>query len=361
MSLGHSDLLKLLGWSEFFEQQEIETRSSDWVPARVIGEERGLFRLQSAHGIYWGEITGSLRHEAEGRLRLPATGDWVACTPLQGSDRAVIHEVYERRSCLVRKVAGKTSEPQILAANADTVFITTSVGEDLNPRRIERYLAMAWEGGATPVVLLTKSDLVDDITSALAAISNIAGIAEVLAVSTRTGAGLEALARYFEGNHTCVFLGSSGVGKSTLVNHLIGKEVLKTQAVREGDQKGRHTTTARHLFQLPGGGMIIDTPGMRELGLLDHETGVGTLFADIEELANQCKFSNCEHATEPGCAVKAAIASGALDSDRMEAYRKLERELIFERNKTDKAFASETRKKWKQASKSMKTFKKLIR
>lgn len=357
MSFKNRELLLPLGWNEFFENQTVELGNRDWVPARVISEERGLFRLQSALESSWGEIAGHLRHEAHDRRLLPATGDWVACTPMPGSDRAIIHEVFRRRTCLVRKVAGRESEPQILAANVDTVFVTASVG-DPNLRRIERYLVLAWDGGAIPVILLTKCDLVAEVDEALAEIGEIAATAEVLPVSARSGSGLDKLAQYFAGHRTCVFLGPSGVGKSTLVNHLMGKEVLKTQAVREEDQKGRHTTTARHLFQLPQGGMVIDTPGMRELGLLDHEAGVGALFADIEALAQLCRFSNCAHETEPGCAVKAALDSGELDPERREAFDKLQRELAFERGKSDKALASETKKKWKQIAKSMKHFKK---
>lgn len=352
------ELLLPLGWNDFFEQQKLELKTSDWVPARVIGEERGFYRLQSLLGTHWGELAGIYRHSAEDRLALPSTGDWVACTPQSGGDRAIVHATYQRKSCLTRKISGTQHEEQILAANVDTAFITTAIGEDLNPRRLERYLALVWEGGATPVVLLTKADLVDDPAEALAILQGLAVGVEVLAISTIAEKGLDALRPYFEGNRTSVLLGSSGVGKSTLVNRLLGEAKLKTQEVREADGKGRHTTTSRYLFQLPQGGLLIDTPGMRELGLTDHEEGVATLFDDIEAIAQTCRFTDCHHKTEPGCAVKAALASGELAADRMEAYEKLLREIDFEKRKTDKGFASESRKNWKSIAKSLKSMKK---
>lgn len=361
MSLNQFEKLHPLGWSDFFENQLSHLNLPDGVPARVIGEEREKFRLQVGENIFWGEITGRFRHQVETRLDLPSTGDWVWCEPLSGSDRAVIHHLFERRSCLVRKAAGTGNEEQILASNVDVVFITSSVNQDLNPRRLERYLTLAWEGGATPVIILTKADLVESDEARAQILSKVREVAigvDIHLVSTVTGDGLDALGAYFTGHRTGVLLGSSGVGKSTLANVLLNEEKLKTQAVRDGDDRGRHTTTSRYLFQLPDGGMLIDTPGMRELGLNDHEEGLKTLFDDVEALAQACRFSDCGHASEPGCAVKGALQSGELDAERWQSFLKLQREMFFERTKTDKALASEQKKKWKSIHKSLKALKK---
>jgi ribosome biogenesis GTPase / thiamine phosphate phosphatase len=357
MSLKKWDALKPLGWSDFFENQTLDLKAADWLPARVVGEEKGFLRLQTTGTPFWGELSGHYRHTAIDRLALPATGDWVACTLLSGG-RAQVHAIYQRRSCLVRKVAGRSHDDQVLAANVDTVFITASITDDIKPRWLERYLAVVWESGAVPVVLLTKVDLLPNAAEVVAAVQAIAIGVEVIPISSLVGTGMDSIAKFLSGHQTVVLLGASGVGKSTLVNHVLGREALKTQAVREEDGKGRHTTTARYLFQIPGGGLLIDTPGMRELGLTDHEEGVQTLFDDILELAQQCRFGNCQHKTEPGCAVKQAIESGALAPDRMQSYENLQREIGFEARKTDKGVAAQSKKHWKQISKAIKKLKK---
>jgi len=351
--MGAMPTLESLGWDDLYQQQFGDLKQDFLTPARVVGEEKKLFRLQNEEGIFWGEISGHFRHVAQDRIALPATGDWVACVPQEGTDRSVIHHLLPRRTCLVRKSVGAGEGDQILAANVDTALITTSANLDLNPRRLERYLALVWASGAMPVILVTKMDLAENAAALELSLSDIAAGVEILMVSALTGVGMEELRDLLEPGKTFVLLGSSGVGKSTLANALLGAEQLKTQEVREGDDRGRHTTTARYLFPLPTGALLIDTPGMRELGLTDHGEGVSQVFEDIEQLAATCRFSDCQHKSEPGCVVKANV-----DPERLRSYEKLQKEMDFERRKVDKAFASDSKKKWKQISKSVRDMNK---
>jgi ribosome biogenesis GTPase len=326
-----------LGWTDRHEAAFREIAAEGWVPARVVGEERGFYRLlltPDAEPVL-AEISGKLRHAAATRRDYPAVGDWVACR-LQG-ERGVIHRILPRATCLTRKEAGESSREQILATNVDTVFIVTSANQDLNPRRLERYLTIVREGGAQPAILLNKIDLVPDWKGHLAELTRISGGAPVLAISAKGAIGLEQLEPYLAPGLTCVLLGSSGVGKSTLTNRLLGREKLKTSEVRAHDDRGVHTTTSRYLLPLPKGGMIIDTPGLRELQLTqDQEEGLQASFAEIEELALRCKFSNCGHRTEPGCAIRAALESGALPEARWEAYLKLQGQIRGEARRKGK-------------------------
>jgi ribosome biogenesis GTPase / thiamine phosphate phosphatase len=351
--------LRFLGWSEFFEDQlsaleaELPTKAR---PARVISEHREHYRLQfSADQVAWGEITGKTRHEAQSRYDYPAVGDWVLATFEGGDEHAVILRVLKRRTCLARKAAGEKDDAQIFASNVDTVFVMTSLNQELNLRRIERYLVMIGESGAEPVLALTKSDLVDHPEALVLKIMPSAASALVVTVSARTGEGFEKIQKYFQLGKTSVLVGSSGVGKSTLINRMLGHEVLRVQEVRQEDAKGRHTTTARELVHLPTGGMIIDTPGIRELQLLDDE-GLHEAFPDITELALRCKFTNCQHASEPGCRIKAALESGELAPLRWENFNKLQRELLAARRKRDKAFAAEEKNKMRKSQQDFKRF-----
>jgi ribosome biogenesis GTPase len=356
MSLFQFPRLRPWGWDDFFESQ---FNDPTLIPARVIGEEKNAFRLQTESGTCWGKVSGHFHFTAGVRRDLPATGDWVACAPAAGTAWMVIHRRLERKSCLTRKMAGRESDDQILAANINTVFIVTSANGDLNPRRLERYLTLVWNSGAAPVILLTKVDLAPDVDEALAAIRETAIGVEVFAVSSLTGYGVEALTGYLGQGQTVVLIGSSGVGKSTLVNRLVGSSVVRTQEIREADDKGRHTTTSRYLFRLPSGGSLIDTPGMRELQLSDtHDEGLGQLFEDIEALAGVCRFSNCRHQTEPGCAIRSAIADGELDSGRWESYLKLQKEVRYHLQKHDKAAISESRQEWKKVNRALRAKKK---
>ncbi len=310
--------LEQLGWDGGWDAAFSEHRAAGLVPARVAVQHRGAYDLATGDGDVRAPATAKLAREGE----LPAVGDWVALD----LDAQMIEAVLPRRTSISRKEIWNAVREQVLAANVDVAFLAQGLPLDFNPRRLERYLAMAWESGAQPVVLLTKADLAPDLQHFLDETEAVTlGSVPVHAISTRTGSGLEELRGYFEGNRTAVVLGSSGVGKSTLVNALAGEEILATQAVRDDDQAGRHTTTRRELVVLPAGGVILDTPGIRELHLWDAD--LEQTFGDVEEIAASCRFNDCAHGSEPGCAVQEALADGSLSPERWDSYVKLQREL----------------------------------
>jgi ribosome biogenesis GTPase len=311
-------LLHRLGWDDGFDAAFADHRAAGLVPARVAIQHRGAYDLIAEQG--------ELRASAATRLfkadELPAVGDWVGVDPETG----LVEAVLPRRTSISRKEVWQAVREQVLAANVDVAFLVQALPLDFNVRRLERYLAMAWESGAQPVVLLTKSDLVDDVGPFLADVDAVTlGSCPAHAVSARTGEALDQLPPYLEPNRTAVLLGSSGVGKSTIVNALVGEELLATQDVREDDQRGRHTTTHRELILLPAGGVILDTPGIRELQLWDAD--LEQTFGDVEEIARRCRFSDCNHDREPGCAIRQALADGTLPEERWESYVKLQREV----------------------------------
>jgi ribosome biogenesis GTPase len=319
--------LTLLGWDERFAQAFPPPGVEDAEPARVVLEHQHIYRVATAIDDMAAVVAGRLRHAAQRRSDYPAVGDWVAITRPGDGTRAIIHAVLPRRSRFSRKVAGSETEAQIVAANIDVVFIVAGLDRDFNPRRIERYLVTTWEGGATPVVVLNKADLVSDVEPRLEAIHAIAPGVPVHAVSCKSGHALSALEAYLEPGRTVALLGSSGVGKSTIINRLSGFDRQRTREVRDHDSRGRHTTTNRELVVLPGGGLLIDTPGMRELQLWDVGEALHDTFDDIRRIAAGCHFRDCRHDTEPRCAVKDAVEAGQLPRERLQNFSRLQREI----------------------------------
>jgi ribosome biogenesis GTPase len=315
------------------------------VPGRVVRQERGLLTVQTSERRLLARPSGRLLHHASGAEALPTVGDWVALMPPSGPGEALLHEVLPRRGVLMRREAGSEHAGQLIATNLDVVFLVTGLDGNFNPRRIERALTLAWSSGASPVVVLSKADLQPEVAARVREIEALAPEVPVLALSAHTGEGLEALRAHLPAATTGALLGSSGVGKSTLVNHLLGEDLLATQAVRPEDDKGRHTTTHRELFILPHGGLLIDGPGMRELGLWGgEEEGLGQAFADVMELAAHCRFQDCAHRGEPGCAVRSAMDEGTLDGERWESFERLQHERAYHARQSDAAARSEHRR-----------------
>jgi ribosome biogenesis GTPase len=338
--------LDALGWNDRLGEQFEPYLADCLIPGRVAVQHRGAYDVLVEGGELRCDVTGRLVHEAASPAELPVVGDWVAIAPRPGEGAGTIQAVLPRRTKFSRKTAWQATEEQVLAANVDVVFLVTSLNEDLNLRRLERYLTLGWESGAQPVIVLTKSDLHPAPESAVAEVGVIAHGVPVHAVSNRTGIGLDDIRSHLGAGITAALLGSSGVGKSTLVNTLAGAELLATQETRE-DGKGRHTTIRRELVQLPDGSLVIDTPGMRELQLWAADDGLEEAFEDVTELFVLCRFSDCAHDSEPDCAVRAALDEGRLAPERWASYVRLQAELAHLERKLDKRAASEARKQWK--------------
>ncbi len=339
--------ITLWGWNSYFEAFWHGADRKNSVPTRVIAQQRKFWRVAGDFGECWAEACGKLRLAAQEGADWPAVGDWVVAE-LHGSDAAaVIQEVLPRRSKFVRKSPGKKMQEQVIAANVDTALLVSALGGDFNPRRVERYLVQCWESGARPVMVLNKADACEDAREKAAEMERVALGASVCVVSAKTGDGFGELEKFLRPGHTLVLLGSSGVGKSTIANRLMGHTVQEVQPVRESDSKGRHTTTARELFVLSGGALLMDTPGLREMQLWDADQGVAQTFADIDLVAGRCRFGDCGHGEEPGCAVKAALDAGTLDVARLENWRKLLREQEFLRRKVDPEARQEHKEQWK--------------
>ncbi len=355
------DELETLGWDarwqERWQAEHPDAQAAGWIPARVITASREIYRLASplgdtsALGELSGDLAGRLRYLAEeDGEELPAVGDWVVAQPLPVEARAILHAVLPRRSCLARRAAGRRTAKQVVAANVDTVWVVTSLNRDFNPRRLERYLELVWEAGCRPVVVLSKADLCDatagQLAAQLAQVEALAPGVPVHALSALEGEGLEPLAAYLQRGQTVALLGSSGVGKSTLSNRLLGADVQIVREIRSSDDRGRHATSHRELLPLPSGGLLVDTPGMRELGLW-REGGEGPAgFGEIDGLAEDCRFGDCQHQGEPGCAVGAAIDAGQLDAERLESYHKLVREDAFLAERAEAGAAVAEKRKW---------------
>lgn len=345
--------LEEAGWRPALVEAFTAHAANGLQPARVALELNHIYRLWTEEGELLAEAAGRMRHEAEGRHELPAVGDWVAFRPDPkageapgAGSRVRIEAILPRTSVFTRKVAGSETKQQVVAANIDTVFLVTALDRDFNPRRVERYLLLAAQSGATPVIVLNKSDIAGPhVDAAVEAIAEVARAAPIHAVSAKTAHGLDSLEPYLVPGETVALLGSSGVGKSSIINALAGEEVLRTRTVRESDSRGRHTSTHRQMVRLPAGALLIDTPGMRELQLWDVGETLNQTFDDIDALAPGCRFRDCRHKTEPGCAVKAAVADGTLPSSRYESFLKLQAEQdAFEARHDERAMMEEKRR-----------------
>ncbi len=321
------------------------------VRARVIIQEKGLYTINYEGTDRIAEVSGKFRYEAGSVADFPTVGDYVVASWPEDGSHSIISNVFPRKSAFVRKSAGTINEEQVVAANIDTVFICMSLNQDFNLRRMERYIAVAWDSGATPIVVLTKSDLCDNVVEKVAEAERVAVGVDIITTSSKEE-DIDSLSQYLVNGKTYAFIGSSGVGKSTLINTLIGENTLRTAGIREDDDKGRHTTTHRELIALKNGAFVIDTPGMRELGLMNSEEGVETAFSDVEELISLCRFSNCTHTNEPDCAVLKAISEGGLPIDRWSSYRKLMTENLYNTNEAE--YMKAKKAKFKEIAKTNK-------
>jgi ribosome biogenesis GTPase / thiamine phosphate phosphatase len=340
--------LSALGWDDFFSTSFAPFAAAGLVPARVACEHKHAYNLYSTSGELTAGCTGRLLHDATTRADLPAVGDWVAVAPRRGEMRADIHAVLPRRTKFSRRAAGSRPDEQIVAANVDTVFLVSALDANYNLRRIERFLAVAWESGAQPVVVLNKADLHRSPQQARAEVLSLSGGAPVLLANALAHEGLDTIAAYAKPGRTLAFLGSSGVGKSTLINVLLGESRQETGAARADDSRGRHTTTRRELLLAAFGALIMDTPGMRELQFHADDVDVDETFDDVVGLAAQCRFSDCRHNGEPGCAIEAALADGTLDEARWASYQKLAREQAYLERKANPLAARARKAVWKK-------------
>lgn len=342
--------LEDLGWDDGWASELERLEDEKLIPARVAAQHRGEFVLWTGVDELRAELPGRLRYAAGVGMALPAVGDWVAVRGRALEGRATIRAVLPRRTSISRKEALTGSLEQVLAANVDTAFLLNGLDADFSTRRLERYLVLAWESGAEPVVILTKTDLDDDVAERILEVEAVAIGVPVLPVSNVTGEGVDAVRVHLRPRTTSVVLGSSGVGKSTLVNRIAGQEVVRTSALA-ADGTGRHTTTHRQLIRLPGGALVVDTPGLRELQLWDGDSAAA--FADIDALAAECRFSDCAHVHEPDCAVLGAVDDGTLELDRLRSWRKLQRELRMIAERKDRRVQAERKRRWKQHARSI--------
>jgi ribosome biogenesis GTPase len=360
-------LLIEYGWDSFFEDAFQSLDLPNKLPARIIGQERNRYKIVHPHGEVFATLSGhTLYHNMPGDIR-PTVGDWVAVRSVSSGSDTIIDAILTRKSKLSRQIAGGRdrfaggmTQEQVVAANVDTAFIVCNLNieQNISLRKIERYLALVWSTGATPVVILNKVDLYSDVSSHIRDIEEIALGTPVIPLSATEKIGLGNLDEYLVKGKTAVFLGPSGVGKSSIINAILGEEIIKTAEVRESDLRGRHTTTRRELFLLPCGGMVIDTPGMREIQLWGDEEDLSTAFSDIEQLALECRFKDCSHNTEPGCAVKKAIDEGTLDNHRLDNYRKMQRETKYMTARQNDKVRLEEKLKWKKISQWQKNYNK---
>ena len=352
-----SDSLRDLGWNYFFAKQLQDYPESDVIPARVLVQQKTKFIVATEAGEFHAKVTGRLRFQSGRQAEFPVVGDWVVFRPTSGEQTGSIVAVLQRRTSFSRRAAGREEIEQVVAANIDVVFLVTGLDENYSLRRIERYLAVALHSGAQPIIVLNKVDLCHDIDSTVREVRRVSGGTPIFLTNARSGAGVDALRGHLAPGVTAAFLGSSGVGKSTLINSLLGHEKFKTAEVREDDSRGRHTTTHRELVTLPSGGNLVDTPGMREIQLWGTEEEVEEAFDDIAELAKQCKFRDCRHDREPGCAVLNAVEDGTLDPGRLESHRKLQREAEHQKRRSNVRAQLEQKQKDKRLTKMIRLYK----
>ncbi|HEY9613551.1 ribosome small subunit-dependent GTPase A [Allocoleopsis sp.] len=350
--------LKGLGWNSFFAKNFDSHWQEGYTVGRVVLEHKNTYILYTENGELSADVTGKMQYRASGRQDFPAVGDWVVISIRLTEKRATIHAILPRKSTFSRKTVGAKTEEQIIATNIDTVFLVSGLDRDFNPRRIERYLLLVWESGANPVIILNKADLCDDIEGCREEVETIALGVPIIVLSAVNNQGLDALTPYLSKGQTVALLGSSGVGKSTITNQLVGKTVQAVQEVRQGDDKGRHTTTHRELILLPSSGLLIDTPGMREIQIWAGDESLQETFADIKNIALQCRFHDCKHEQEPGCAVRHALENGTLDYQRFLNHQKLQKELNYLTRKQDQKLYLAEKKRWKKITKSLRTMKK---
>lgn len=343
------------GFSEDIKSQAAAIGAEDLIIGRISAEHRESYKLFTQKGEISATVSGKFRNDCQTREDFPAVGDWVLFEFYDGDTKALIHNVLPRKSKFSRKVAGKETQEQVIAGNVDFAFIVCALNYDFNLRRIERCLSMVWQSGAMPVIILTKMDLCDDAQAKKAAVEDIAFGVDVHVINNISAEGIKILHKYFEGNKTAVLLGSSGAGKSSLINNLAEENIMKVGGLRSNMDKGRHTTTHKQMIILPDGGLIIDTPGIRELQLWDAQEGIQHAFNDIEALSQLCKFSDCTHSDEPGCAVKKAVQDGQLESARFENYLKVQREQEYLTKRQTQSSAKMEKDKWKNISKQIKT------
>ncbi len=350
--------LTSIGWNSRRDLEFQSHAQAGLSPARVISAHRDLSIILSEAGELSAEVSGRFRLQAALLSDFPVTGDWVAASLRPQEGKATVHAVLPRSSAFTRKAAGERTQEQVIAANIDTVVIVMGLDGDFNLKRLDRYLTLAWGSGAVPIVVLNKADLCEDPSGRKVEVESTAIGATVLVTAAEPGQGLEELGARLQPGTTAALLGSSGVGKSTILNRLLGEHRMSTAAVREDDSRGRHTTTHRELVVLPSGALVIDNPGMREVALWGDEDGLESSFSDVEELARGCRFSDCRHDGEPGCAVRLAIDEGSLDPDRFESWRKLQRELRFLARRADESLRRAQIQRQKGIAKFQKRFRK---